>query len=332
MTLADFLRSPPRPIGRAGLAAGLALGAAAGALALHARTARAAAPPPSPEPDPEQAAPPIAPSPPVPSVEPGRSSPITSMPAVPPSDVRLPDQSRIDRLLATPLSKSERADLRSGPQIEVAPGFPAEHADRARAFVTAALRATLAIRFDAPMPVTNVTRTWDYLAAHIRRIEIHASAGNEFVNASADARTALVTVSGQGVALWDPPRWSTAFTPQGGLEAIGVGGIITTLMHEARHLESGLGHRCNGACTACGTDLYIRSNPLPGGGAVRDPSLAYGGADAVDAYTDLWLADHSGDWLSEAQRADKRSLWERARDSFCDDRAPQMFRMPGEKA
>ena len=332
MALTDFLRSPPRPIGRAGLAAGLALGAAAGALALHARTARAAAPPPSPEPDPEQAAPPIAPSPPAPSVVPGRSSPITSMPAVPPPDVRLPDQSRIDRLLATPLSKAERADLRSGPQIEVAPGFPAEHADRARAFVTAALRATLAIRFDAPMPVTNVTRMWDYLVVHIRRIGIYAATANELVNASADTRTALVTVNGQGVAHWDPTRWSTAFTPQGGLEAIGVGGIITTLMHEARHLESGLGHRCNGDCTACGTDLYIRANPLPGGGAVRDPSLAYGGADAVDAYTDLWLADHSGDWLSEAQRADKRSLWERARDSFCDDRAPQMFRMPGEKA
>lgn len=329
MALADFLRSPPRPIGRAGLAAGLALGAVAGALAFHARTARAAAPPPSP--DPEQAAPPIAPSPPAPSVVPDRSSPITSMPAVLPPDVRLPDQSRIDRLLATPLSKSERADLRSGPQIEVAPGFPAEHAERARAFVAAALRATLAIRFDAPMPVTNITRMWDYLVAHIRRIEIYVPTTNGLVNASADARTALVTVNGQGVARWDPARWSTAFTPQGGLEAIGVGGIIPTLMHEARHFESGLGHRCNGDCTACGTDLYIRSNPLPGGSAVRDPSLAYGGADAATFYTYLWLADHSGDWLSEAQRADERALSERLGGSMCDGRAPQMFRMPGEK-
>jgi hypothetical protein len=103
-------------------------------------------------------------------------------------------------------------------------------------------------------------------------------------------------------------------------------------MHEARHMESGLGHRCNADCTACGTDAYIRSNPLPGGGAIRDPSLAYGGADAVTAYTYLWLADHSGYWLSEAQREDQRARWEQARGEFCEGRTPQMFRMPGEPA
>jgi hypothetical protein len=99
-----------------------------------------------------------------------------------------PGRSRIDELLAAPPLEKELSELARGPQVEVAPGFPAEYADRARAFVTSALRAASAIRFDEPMPVTGVTRMWDYIAAHVRRIEVYAPQEG-FVVVSGDART-----------------------------------------------------------------------------------------------------------------------------------------------
>lgn len=233
--------------------------------------------------------------------------------------------SRIDAMLAQPPSPEELAELARGPEIVVDGNVSPADAARARAFVVGMLRAAAAIRFDVPMPITGVTRMMDYLRAQVSRIHVY----RDDVSSDGTWRAVLTDSQGRPVReitmgathIGSPDRWDEGASQ------------VIVLMHEARHLEDpALGHNCAADCSVCVSDLYARSLGIPGGpGVRRDPSLAFGGAYAVHYYTASWLADHSGDWLSAAQREQLRESARRVTvNSTCEGRTPTMLRMPSE--
>lgn len=218
--------------------------------------------------------------------------------------------SRIDRLLATPPSAAELAELATGPRIVFDAGAVDNEAKRRD--IQAMLRAAMAIRFDIPIPVAGTTTMWDYIKRYVSAIRVVPGP----TSPAADVATRAVLLPDN--SLGGRPVWSD---PDNG--GAGVSQVVV-LMHEARHNDQPtLSHLCDANGIVCPTDLDARQGTCPPGYqiGVDDPSLEYGGAWAVHYWTMMWLADHSGDWLALADRERIRArAQELAQYHFCDRR------------
>lgn len=223
-------------------------------------------------------------------------------------------QSRIDRFLASHPSPEELRDLSHGPRITLESDIDpqSEFARCAIDYLRAHLRAALAIRFDSTVPVLGTATLWDFIRRNIDEIRLFSDQTRSMA-VRAGTRTMQWPAQCTRRLLWSDPA-------NGGA---GIGGQLPILVHEAKHVESPeLRHNADENCLLC-SDWGFRSGTCPPkfGHAVRDSSLKYGGAGAAHYYTLLWLADHSGDWLSQSDRDRSRAAAQRMVDIyFCDTR------------
>lgn len=187
--------------------------------------------------------------------------------------------------------------------------------------MTDILRASMAIEFDSPVPVLGTRRVWDYIRQHVRTIRLSGDLGGAAADATWDT----------GEVRFSTASWFDGGALRGDMRRDGWEAMVT-LAHEARHLAPGdPGHACSRDCSVCGTSLYRRSMGVDGGWA-NDESIAAGGATAATYYVLMWLAEHSGTWLSADQKERFRSYAQSVlATAVCDGRTPQMLRMPGEQ-
>lgn len=266
--------------------------------------------------------PPPSPSPsavgsPRPSSTPAPGSPGPQLPG-PPSPAQPPaaPRSRIDRFLATPPSPEELAELSHGPRITLESDIDpnSEFARCAIDYTLAHMRAAWAIRFDSPVPVLGTTSLWDYIRRNVDEIRLFSDTSRS-AEAFHDSRIMLWPALCTRRFMWSDPD-------NGGA---GIGGNLPVFVHEARHIEAPrLLHNADDNCIVC-DEMGLRSGTCPGGfgNGWRDSSLKYGGAGAAHYYTFLWLADHSGDWLSKADRVNSRQYAQNMLDRyFCDTHRP----------
>lgn len=145
-----------------------------------------------------------------------------------------------------------------------------------------AFRCLRALRFDAPVPMLGSRSAYAWLRSG--GIAVHVFDGDGF---SRSGRPILIRRGSllRGSAQWDDGA------------GVGMVGLVELLVHEGFHTISGVAHDCR--------DAY--------GNLGLDSSLGYGGAWAAQYWFDRWLAEHSGSYLSDAQKRSAANLAEELR-------------------
>lgn len=189
----------------------------------------------------------------------------------------------LDELLATCPTPGEIARIRGDFNLSFAPGValppyscaPGGDATNPQLTLYNALRAMAALEFDAPLPLTGARNLYDWLR-DLGLDGIRVVPGDDLNHAEGGT----IYLPARDLATPDKRRWVDPRT------GTGLAHVVATILHEARHTTPG-GDRPHD-CTRDG---------LP-----ADSSLAFGGAWALQYWYFVWLAEHSGRWLTPYQR------------------------------
>lgn len=189
-----------------------------------------------------------------------------------------------------------------------------------------AFRCMKALTFDKPIPLIGNANLYAWMKG--LGYSIHVFDGDAYSHSSGKEIYLRRNILGTSKGFPDDGWWVRSWDNGRGLGMIS---LIGLLVHESAHLAFKKGHPCTfespGSTLPAGVRIRDDGLAVFPDGAIRrlteterdnaiwggDPSLEYGGAWAAQYWFDRWLADHSGSYLSDAEKQSAGRLAETMR-------------------